>query len=242
MTEIFFAYNGSSGSRESLKKWDWETHPLNMLVAMPYINNWRKHRQWFSPKATMLDSGAFSAWKSNKEITLDEVLEESLTGGWDEAVVLDVIGDPYASVENALAMRLHNPRLIPVFHFGDPWEHLALYVEKFGRVGLSCRFGEPEEEALRWLDQCFARYYPTRFHSFGWVKEKTLMRFPFATADTASFNNPHRFGTWKVFGGNIGHEGWGDIRAEIEFYVKIQTRLRARWRNEFEQQGWEVHG
>jgi hypothetical protein len=186
------------------------------------------------PPRTMLDSGAFSAWNSGQEIDIDALTEETKNPYWHESVALDVIGDHLLSLRNARYMRLNGSHAMPVFHFGEPWTLLKTYCEEFPKVGLSCLFGEPRRESFRFLDQCFARAWPHRFHSFGWTGEDVLMRFPFESADSCSWNiKPARYGQWASVGGRrLGIRGTRDMRAEIEPYLDLQKKLEFVWKKE----------
>lgn len=185
MTTIYAA--GTNGyQRETFENWDWEANPLSWLNSFHYIGYWRRHCDVIKPERRMLDSGAYSAYHSGTTIDLEALVHEALTGGWDEVVGLDVIGDPDGSIKNLDRMWDMGCVAMPVFHIGDPWEHLEYYASKWPKVGLSCRFGESVKDSLRFYDQCFARAWPCKFHSFGWIARDALIRFPFHTADAAT--------------------------------------------------------
>lgn len=189
----------------------------------------------------MLDSGAYSAYNSGKTIDLEALIQETQQPRWGESVALDVIGDGEASLRNALYMKSRGSPAYPVFHIGEPLDLLREYKQQFPKVGLSCRFGEPVKESYRFLDRCFSVAWPYRFHSFGWVSEEMLLRYPFHTADAASWNHgPAAFGRWKAFPSKekLNLFRWNDIRAEVQTYSDMQRKVRARWRKEFEKQGW----
>ena len=225
----------------------WEAGETNCLLSYHYFRHWAKW-PWIKARATILDSGAYSAWKSGKSIDLAGLIAETRSGKWDECVSLDVIGDPVASLENALFMQAQGSPAYPVFHYGDPWEILAEYRLKFPKIGLSCRFGEPPNKSLKWVEQCFARAWPHRFHSFGWVEEVMLEAFPFDTADTANWSlDPQSFGKWKfmgrpksgrtasqfqVFSKPARTNGVNNCRADVEYYIRLQRYLEAIWKAE----------
>lgn len=245
----FSLFLATGTSTELLKStfgpWDWEKKPINCLVTFPAIKNWdaaQPDPPW-PVKASILDSGAYSAWNSGKVIDFDELCKEAGSGRWDEAVALDVVGDAQASLENARKMKERGLHVMPVFHFGEPWHILQAYKDEFGRIGLSCRFGEPKAKSMAWLDQCFSRAYPSQFHSFGWVSEEMLMRFPFTTADTASWHTGIRFGKGQAYPQlriprrtEIGPEAY-DLRADVLHYLRLEERIQARWKKELEQFG-----
>lgn len=246
MTDMFFALNGNFA--RALSGWDFDEEPVNALVtfASPaLIADVRRSGMPFS--RVMLDSGAFSAWNSGNVIDIDALIEATLDPFFTESVCLDVIGDAEASVRNAMAMKAAGSPAFPVFHLGDPWEHLDAYRAAFPRVGLSCRFGEPITQSLAWLEQCFARGWPHRFHSFGWTGAAALSRFPFDSADSLSWVVPQQFGQWRAFGRqHRAHFGFPSpatglavrrvpaesLRGEIMAFLKVQRFLKWKWRKE----------
>jgi hypothetical protein len=245
-----FALHFATGTSAELLKttfgpWDWTTNPINVLVTFPFIKQWDSAQQdlniQWPVKKTILDSGAFSAWNSGKTIDFEALCTEAGNGRWDEAVCLDVIGDAWASLANARKMKSRGLHVMPVFHFGEDWQVLSAYKEEFGRIGLSCRFGEPIKQSMKWLEQCFARAYPAQFHSFGWVQEKALMALPFATADTASWHTGIRFGKGQAMPGiripkrtEAGPEVY-NLKADVLHYLRLEERIQNRWATELAQ-------
>lgn len=229
MTDIYFAFSQSGESRLTMARLAERDYQINVLVSYVYLPVWDRLDAKPVPVRTILDSGAFSAWKSGYTINIDDLIAETKSGRWHESVTLDVIGDADASLKNALYMKEQGSPAYPVFHIGDPWEHLEEYKRQFWKVGLSCRFGEPVKQSIRWLDQCFTRAYPYRFHSFGWVKmEDMLLRFPFHSADASSWNNtPAAYGRWKAFG-KMSVYGLKNLQAEVDTYLADQKLLKFR--------------
>ena len=247
MTVTFFALGGTNW-RKYLKDWDHVNQPLNalvtfadaLLVADCRSVPWRR---------LMLDSGAYSAWNSGKIIDIEALTKATLDPIFSESVCLDVIGDSSASVANSLAMKAAGSPAFPVFHYGDPWEHLALYRSEFSRVGLSCRFGEPVAKSTAWLEQCFARAWPYRFHSFGWTAPDALARFPFDSCDSTSWKSSATWGRFQAIGRqHAKHFGFTSSRkiidnlkgtfslvSEIRSFLRVQRWLEFRWKKELEQ-------
>lgn len=243
MTQIYFASSPRADLLElTFGQWDWATKPLNILVAFPFVNVWHaenegKGNNW-ATRATMLDSGAFSAWSAGKEIDMDALCIEAAKPCWNEVVALDVIGDAHASLDNSLAMKERGLTVMPVFHFGDDWGVLKAYKSQFKRIGIASGHGAPKAERLRWTEQCFARAYPAMFHSFGWVEREVLLTFPFVTADSSSWAAGTRFGVSKLLKGlrvpkksEVGASN-ADLRFEILEYLKLQDECIERWKNE----------
>ena len=93
MSEIFFAANPSSKQIGDLATLPGPVRPSVLIsffyrkgIEMPgSMDRFKGHR-------LMLDSGAFSAYKSKKHIDIDALIEESKKPLWNETVGLDVIG------------------------------------------------------------------------------------------------------------------------------------------------------
>lgn len=258
-TKLFFAAaNSMHINRDTFGRWDWAAQPLNILVAFEPkegFRSWQKrgeteeyHQAYETPGVkTILDSGAFSAWKSGTPVDLQELIEEAQKPEWDECAALDVIGDPEASRDNAWEMVNRGIPTIPVFHYGEPWEFLTEYKAKpefKGRIGLGgIATGIGTTEKRRWLDQCFARAYPARFHGFGVASREILMAYPFATVDTASWHTGLRYGRSAAFGdikmprkseldGGEFEDSAYDLRFEIKKYLEMETEVQQRWKSE----------
>lgn len=236
MTRVFITFGSSGDTKKTYAVLDYQETPISVLVSFVFDRLWKQTRATRPrPLYTMLDSGAYSAWNSGKEIDLDALIEESKSDEWDEAICLDVINEPEASLHNALYMKANGSPAYPVFHIHDPWEHLDEYVRQFPKVGLSCRFGEPPRDSYKWLNKCFTRIYPFACHSFGWTDRKMLATFPFHSCDTASWvRMPRQWGAWKSYGrARISvRRRELDLRPEIEFYLELERYLKARWAKE----------
>jgi hypothetical protein len=209
-----------------------------LLVSFFYLGQYQKLRSPHDPPRLMLDSGAFSAWNSGGKIDLQAYIEETRNPLWTESVSLDVIGNGEASLAQALHMKSVGSPAFPVFHIGESFEILQEYAKHFEKVGLSCRFGEHESISMKWLSQCFARIWPKKCHSFGWVSERPLLTFPFHSADAASWIvGPLKFGNWKTFGKMSVRRSASRkiyLTPEINYYRSLQERLEVRWKNELE--------
>lgn len=216
-----------------------ESRPA-LLVSYYYLTGFLENQHRYAYRNWMMDSGAYSAWNSGAEIDIDSyievckvLLERDPT--LLEIIALDVIGSGEKSQINAHYMKDKGINAIPVFHIGDDWDILKDYCANWDKVGLSCLFGEPLEKSYWFYDQCFARAWPKKFHSFGWASEKMLMRFPFHSSDSTSWEMaPVAYGRWKAFGGqNVSVRGSAqNLRAEVEWWLELERKLQERWKKE----------
>ena len=247
MTTIYLATLNSAPQHLALVEFGKKKEKPGILISFAHLSSMKDLVKEYKGYKLVLDSGAYSAYNSGKVIDIEALIEETKNPIWGESVALDVIGDAEGSVKNSLYMKSKGSPAYPVFHYGDPWEHLAEYKKEFPKVGLSCRFGETVEEATAWLEQCFARAWPHKFHSFGWTQESTLMKFPFHSADSSSWTAAGRFGKWFFARGqHLGlnrpsaRKAAGDLymMPEIQHYFKLQQKVQSKWRVEFLKQGW----
>lgn len=247
MTQIYLAVCDHDIMLATFSEWDWVACPVNFLVAFPSLSRWNKCKQILNPKATILDSGAFSAWTTGKKISYEEYSNEALSPQWNEVAALDIIGDPHGSILNAMMMKNSGyVNAFPTFHYGEPWEVLAFYKNEFSRVGLGGLAGAGSfAKRFKWVAQCFARAYPCKFHGFGVNREDLLMEFPFFSADTSSWFSVVRFGnqtTRKASSAlpgisiprvsDVGTQAY-NINHEVKHQLEKQDRLSDRWKVEF---------
>lgn len=209
-----------------------------LLVSYVYYEAFAKNRERYDYRDWMMDSGAYSAYNSGKIILLDEYIDfchklRAEDPTLAEIIALDVIGDDKGSLKNAQKMRKAGLDVIPVFHIGDDWGIFKEYCQGFSKVGISCRFGEPTADSFRFYDQCFARGWPKKFHSFGWAEEKVLMKYPIHSADSTSWEmGPCAFGRWQFFGKLSVRGSKQNLRSQVEWYMDLESRLRDRWKKD----------
>lgn len=141
-----------------------------------------------------IDSGAFTAWRQGKPIDLGRYIDWLLCDAppFSHAIALDVIGDAEASVRNwrhmlELAPSLA-PRLMPVWHEGDPEEHLEEYAARAPIVGLGRIEGRrSEQKTFAFYDEAFNAQPDGRFHALGNASPTTLEPYPFASFDSTGW-------------------------------------------------------
>lgn len=243
MTTIYFSCPVTSRV-EALRRWDWEQRPLAILTSYVYLREWQTIRPYVrNPKALMLDSGAFTAYQTGRTVDIDDLVRETRSDEWDEAVTLDVIGSWEGSKRNADYMRAAGSKAMPVFHLGEPWHLLEYYAANWPKVGLGGMVGvKPLKSVLKWIEQCFARVWPKKLHSFGRTEDAVLMRFPFHSADTSTWSIaagayrvwPHRR-NGRMSSTHLSVDGKEMLlhgtRAHMEVLYAREQQLITRWRS-----------
>lgn len=94
----------------------------------------------------MIDSGAFTALSTGRPIQLDDYARflETWRGSWDQAVTLDVIGDPVATMRNTRKLHDRGINVMPVFTRGGTVEEFDSMVKEFGYVCVGGGVGMPK--------------------------------------------------------------------------------------------------
>lgn len=194
-----------------------------------------------------LDSGAFTAHNTGKEIVLSEYIAtaKELQSAdpllWD-VFALDVIGDAKASVQNAVKMQKSGVDVIPTFHFGSDYNELKQIAKDFPKIalgGLAAKLkgnhGQKvsKNQKYRFLTKCFEVVWPKRVHLFGCTDEKLLFSFPSESADSTSWHlQPSRYGLWKDFGrlpGVRGQAAQTGMKGQILYCMNVEKQVQAKW-------------
>lgn len=242
MTHLYLAASSNIGTTSrQLDAWNWDARPLNVLIAFPYLRQYRRRlaTTWRASR-TMLDSGAFTAHQLGHEVDLEALTRETKRA-WSESVSLDVIGDWRGSVQNFTAMLVAGSPAMPVFHVGDPWELLDVYAATGRKIGLGGLVGRSRRQIEQFCDGVFARRWPWRFHAFGQAREDLLLQFPFDSADSTSWMAPAVYargvplrgvGRIERVRGCSGRLLFPTLHYSIERVLDLQDRLAARWARE----------
>jgi len=145
----------------------------------------------------VLDNGEFSRWKSGRPTNEDgfyDFLRRLDAEGipWRWAVALDVIGDAEGTRERWRRVLANHrdlaPRLVPVFHEGDPWNLLDEYEPEARLVAMGRVEGRKSKGAtFDWYDAAFNRHPAMRPHALGNASPETLEPYPFASFDASSW-------------------------------------------------------
>lgn len=147
------------------------------------------------------DSGAFSADRLGARIKLADYV--AWLRDWDGwfmwAASLDVINDKKATRRNWLVLRdKYGVDTVPTIHFGDEPSAMDFYAAQGVRfMGLGGLVGVKERPRGAWLAQVFKyqreRWPGVEFHGWG-VTQWPLLRFPFRSVDSSSWNSGTKFG------------------------------------------------
>lgn len=234
MTTLYFSGPGTT-QLEAVRRWPWEERPLAVLVSFAYLKLWRQIAPYFrNPRALMLDSGAFTMHSVGKAVDHNALIAEAMRPQWTEAIGLDVIGDWQASKANAeREYAVGATKMIPTFHLGDPWDYLTWLVERYPKIGVGGMVGAPKKLVMRFLDQVFARAWPKRLHSFGRCEDDILIRFPFESADAATWAvAPTAYRNWLFKKGGRRVQKHLSVEGSAMMTFGIENHMAAMWERE----------
>lgn len=233
MTTIRLAHGGPIEAMKSGLKHGSRAEKPSMLSSFFYREAWAKDRQHLDFSEWVLDSGAFSAFNSGKEIDLNEFVDHCLTLKQNdnklvEIFALDVIGDHEASIRNCEEMHRQGVDAIPCFHFGEPWDALTHMAENYNKIAIGGVARLKSNSIIDFVEQCFARVWPKKIHGFGIVRPNICEKFPFHTVDSTSWEiGPTAFGNWKTFGSlPLRDIGRYNLTHEVNWYLEFQRRLK----------------
>ncbi len=189
------------------------------MVSFYNVGRWVSHAQLGALLDTCsgvaVDSGAFSVWNSaGGSVDWSEhgkryrsFLRE-YAGRFDFAVGLDVIGDAEASLQAWEVMTAEGFDVVPVWHEGDPLEHLDAYGPADRLVGLGRTEGrDDKKKSLAFYDAAFNRHPSGKFHALGNARPDQLELYPFSSFDAV---------TWERNSGYAGQFGWPFSRCSKE--------------------------
>jgi hypothetical protein len=207
--------------------------PLNILMAYPYIKEkevaFLKEKRRTNGYRLIIDSGAFTAWNTGKEIKLDDYCRfldaiESLRPF--RSVQLDVVGDPGASWANYEMMRKRGYDVMPVFTRGESLERLEeMYSHTdyvmFGGIA----FGAGNANYVKWLME---RNGDRKIHWLGFANLDFVRKYNPTSVDASSWNSSKRYGGVKLVKPN------GQMRTlnRSEFKVRPDTSLMEAMRRQ----------
>lgn len=185
---------------------------LNVLIAYPYmkknlIEGLIKNEDKIN---FLLDSGAFTAWKSGNPIKLDDYCKflDSLPIKPWKYFTLDVIGDPKATMENYKEMikRGYNP--IPVFTPSQQYDEIEEYYETTDIIGVGGLTDKYGNSGLIHLKKVFEKTKGRAVHLLGYTRPDFIKYFRPYSCDSSSWTRAQRYGLCDIYVGQGNYIQW----------------------------------
>ena len=205
-----------------------------LLISYVYLKPFLKKQSDYVYRNWALDSGAFSAHNKGSVINLQDYIDTAKEllakdSTLVEVFSLDVIGDWKASLRNTEEMWRQGVPAIPCYHHGEPWDVLKGMAKDYPKIALG---GVAMKHGIKnkFAEQCFARVWPKRMHGFGYGSEKSIMAFPWDSVDATNWEvGPCKYGRWNQFGQMTVKGSRQNLQGEIEHYLKLEKRARAKF-------------
>jgi len=209
-----------------------------LLASYFYVDGFLRDKVKFQYRDWVLDSGAFSAHNSGKEIKLQayidfckRIMEQDKT--LTEVFALDVIGDAKASLKNTEEMWRQGVPAIPCYHANEPEDFLIGMAKDYPKIALGGVAMQKGEIKHNWAEQCFARIWPKKVHGFAFGSKAGILTVPWHSVDSTNWiTGPMMFGRWEKFGEMCVRGGGSDIRSEVKCALDFEDQARVRWQRE----------
>ena len=180
---------------------------LNLLVAFPYFSKsiyellLTKDPDSFR---LIIDSGAFTAWNTGKQILLDDYANflKTIPKQWEyKTVQLDVYGNPEQTYINYLKMLdMGFKDIMPVFTRGDTIERLEEFYSytdyiMFGGIAV----GGENSNYVKWFCEMNKK---RKAHWLGFVNMAFIKHYKPFSVDSSSLYSAQRYGNLQYYVGN----------------------------------------
>jgi len=252
VTQVRLAYSGPAyalrtglGPRPGLATID----KPSVLVAYPYLDQWQKNRHDYDIHDWAMDSGAFSAFHSGKEIDLQQFIDTSLKlleedDQLVEVFGLDVINDWEAGMRNVEEMWRQGVPAIPTYHAGEPEELLLEIAKTYPKIAISGTGGKKWHKStlIKFYKECFARIWPCKVHGFAAVDVNLIRELPFHSVDSSTWESQvTKWAAWRTKKGTGKNKKVSirgsehHLRDEVDWYLREERAARARWRKQLKE-------
>ena len=179
-------------------------HKTNVLIAYPYMSDrMMAHLQGAKDSVRfVLDSGAFTAWKLGKQITVDEYCRfiESLPVKPWRYFTLDVIGDPHGSMKNYETMLKRGFNPVPIFTRGEDPSVLDDYYKTSDVVGLGGLVGTQGNKGF--VNGLMKHVGDRKVHWLGFTSIDFIKFYKPYMCDSSSWESGARYAVLKLYMGS----------------------------------------
>jgi len=147
----------------------------------------------------LLDSGAFTAWKQNVRISLNQYAKfvKENEHEFDGCFNLDVIGDLEKSYNNWLLLKAKGVNTIPIFHLSGSKDqkteedYLRKYLDQTDFIGVGAVATLDDSQRRHGLDRIFEKYFvdsqgraKVKVHGLGTTSTSMMKRYPWYSVDS----------------------------------------------------------
>ena len=115
---------------------------------------------------------------------------------------LDSIDSVEETIRNQMYLESQGLHPLPVFHYGEDMKYLDELVKSYDYIALGGMVGQ---NANRWLEIIFNKYPTHKFHGFGMVDFRLVVKFPFFSVDSTTWFCAQKFGNILFPDGTSNH-------------------------------------
>jgi hypothetical protein len=176
---------------------------LSLLVAYPYMT--AEMVRLLNENQTeirfLLDSGAFTAWKSGRSINVDDYCRfiDSLPFKPWRYFTLDVIGDPHGSLKNYETMLKRGFNPVPIFTRGEDVSVLDDYYKTSDVVGIGGLVGTRGNKGF--VNGIMKKVGERKVHWLGFTSHDYVKSYRPYMCDSSTWESGARYGTAKLYCG-----------------------------------------
>lgn len=189
--ELYFVVTGASRAEiEAIS----EVTPDNLLASFLYFRNMNLKEYFkkigYVPKNFMLDSGAFSAFTTGRNISLIDYMNyiDEYRMWIKYYISLDVIGDPEMTLDYYRIMKKKGYDPIPVFHYGAEEKYLAEYASQTDYIALGATVPILNKaKVAQWIRDIQIRYPSIRLHLLGCNSNEVIRMTGIESCDSATW-------------------------------------------------------
>lgn len=167
-----------------------------------------------------IDSGAFSAENSGKEINIDDYCKYIIDTGVTTYAGLDVIGNAAKTLENTNYMvNEYGLNPIPTFHMGSSLDDLQELLDgnyHYIALGGLVFSSNVVNHCDKVWDYILKNDPNLKVHGFGLTNIELMKRYPWYSVDSSSFKSCKRFGRQGVIWNNFEFKTFDE-----EEYIQI---------------------
>jgi hypothetical protein len=221
---------------------------LNLLVAYPYMKSdmVAALTEGGTDVRLLVDSGAFTAWKAGQPITLDDYcrfLEALPIRPW-RYFMLDVIGDPGATMKNYEIMLKRGFAPIPIFTRGEDPSVLDDYYKTSDLVGVGGLVHTERNQGF--VKGIMEKIGQRKVHWLGFTNQSFMAAFKPYSCDSSSWQAGFMYGRLAIY---LGRGKWiTTTRDELPKLARdtqvanTLSRLRVSLRELSEKSAWTTSG
>lgn len=190
MDIYFVATNASTAENEVIR----EIKPDLLLLSYFYFKNKPVNEfvELIGYQPTiMLDSGAYSAWTKDKNISLIDYMKyiDKNKLYINKYISLDVIGDPEITYKYYEIMRMKGFEPIPVYHYDTDINYLERYL-KDGNISVALGNTVPiksKTKIAEWINTLTEKYPNIQFHLLGSSSKKITENTKLKSCDSSTW-------------------------------------------------------